>query len=273
MASATASASVVSSASPRASVTCRRLNTSRGRRGRCTAGLNTLAPKTWLSETVRSGAPRAPPFGAHWAAKTFCWRMRGMGHRFLVRRSPERNLAGRGASLSRCPNWPGHVAKAHRVVKYSVRAVRPRARLAGLRARRGPLRQDAVPPVRPQRSQATSYYAGTVVEFRRRPAAGEQPRDDPPGFRPGDHALRSGQQLRPALPQRRDQLRADLQRGPEGAPRRDRDLDQGRLRHVAGALRRVGLTQVPAGEPRAEPRADALGLRRHLLLAPLRSRD
>ena len=36
-------------------------------------------------------------------------------------------------------------------------------------------------------------------------------------------------------------------------PGRDRDLDQGRLRHVARAVRRVGLAQVPAGQPRAEP--------------------
>ncbi len=45
---------------------------------------------------------------------------------------------------------------------------------------------------------------------------------------------------------------------------------QGRLPHVAGALRRVGLAQVPAREPRPEPAADAPRLRRHLLLAPPR---
>ena len=40
-------------------------------------------------------------------------------------------------------------------------------------------------------------------------------------------------------------------------PYRDelRDLDQGRLRHVARPVRRVGLAQVPAREPRAEPRS------------------
>ena len=53
-------------------------------------------------------------------------------------------------------------------------------------------------------------------------------------------------------------------------PRRARDLDQGRLRHVAGPVRRVGLSQVPAREPRPEPAADGSRLRRHLLLAPLR---
>ena len=55
-------------------------------------------------------------------------------------------------------------------------------------------------------------------------------------------------------------------------PRRARHLDQGRLRHVAGPLRRVGLAQVPAREPRPEPRADGPRPRRHLLLAPLRPR-
>ena len=45
---------------------------------------------------------------------------------------------------------------------------------------------------------------------------------------------------------------------------------QGRLRHVARPVRRVGLAQVPdlVAGPVAEP--DGPGLRRHLLLAPLR---
>ena len=53
-------------------------------------------------------------------------------------------------------------------------------------------------------------------------------------------------------------------------PRRARHLDQGGLRHVAGAVRRVGLAQIPAGQPRPEPAPDGPGLRGHLLLAPLR---
>ena len=36
-------------------------------------------------------------------------------------------------------------------------------------------------------------------------------------------------------------------------PRRARDLDEGGLRHVARPVRRVGLAQVPAREPRPEP--------------------
>ena len=61
-----------------------------------------------------------------------------------------------------------------------------------------------------------------------------------------------------------------LRRRLPALPRRARDLDQGRLRHVAGAVRRVGLAQVSAREPRPEPAADGARLRRHLLLAPLR---
>ena len=53
-------------------------------------------------------------------------------------------------------------------------------------------------------------------------------------------------------------------------PRRAGHLDQGRLRHVARPVRRVGLAQVPARQPRPEPAAHGPRLRRHLLLAPLR---
>ena len=63
-----------------------------------------------------------------------------------------------------------------------------------------------------------------------------------------------------------------LRAGLPALPRRARDLDEGRLRHVAGPVRRVGLAQVPAREPRPEPCADGARLRRHLLLAPLRPR-
>ena len=61
-----------------------------------------------------------------------------------------------------------------------------------------------------------------------------------------------------------------LANGPSALPRRAHHLDQGRLRHVARAVRRVGLAQVPAGQPRPEPQAHGPRLRRHLLLAPPR---
>ena len=90
-------------------------------------------------------------------------------------------------------------------------------------------------------------------------------RDSPPRLRPGRHALRPGQQLRPAVRQRGDQLRPDHARGPAPIPRRADHLHQGRLRHVAGPLRRPGLAQVPAGQPGPVAAPDGPGVRRHLL--------
>ena len=58
--------------------------------------------------------------------------------------------------------------------------------------------------------------------------------------------------------------------GPARLSRRADHLDQGRLRHVAGTVRRPRLAQVPAGQPRPEPRPDGSRLRRHLLFPPRR---
>ena len=54
-------------------------------------------------------------------------------------------------------------------------------------------------------------------------------------------------------------------------PGRTGDLDQGRLPHVAGPLRRMGQPQVSLVEPRPEPQAHEARLCRHLLLASGRS--
>ena len=64
-------------------------------------------------------------------------------------------------------------------------------------------------------------------------------------------------------------LRDDL------APYRDELVisSEGGVRHVAGAVRRVGLAEVPAREPRPEPAAARPRVRRHLLLAPVRPGD
>ena len=92
-------------------------------------------------------------------------------------------------------------------------------------------------------------------------------------LRPGCDALRPRQQLRTAARLRRGDLRPHPGPRPAPLPRRTDHLHQGGLRDVAGPLRRLGLTQVPAREPRAEPAPHAPRLRRHLLLAPPRSRD
>ena len=73
----------------------------------------------------------------------------------------------------------------------------------------------------------------------------------------GRHPLRSCQQLRAALRLGRGQLRADLPPGLPPVPRRADHLHQGRLRHVARPVRRVGFAQVPPRQP--GPVADADG--------------
>ena len=85
------------------------------------------------------------------------------------------------------------------------------------------------------------------------------------GVRPRHHALRPRQQLRPALRHRGDQCGTDPPGGLRRPPRRAGHLDQGRLGHVARPVRRSGLAQVPAGQPRPEPVPARARLRRHLL--------
>ena len=141
-----------------------------------------------------------------------------------------------------------------------------------LRPRRGSLRADPLPPLRALRDRPARHLARAVAELRRRPAAGHAPRDPPPRLRPRHHPLRPGQQLRPALRRGGAQLRPHLRRGLQALPRRAHHLDQGGLGHVARAVRRPRLAQVPAGQPGPEPAAHGPGLRRHLLLTPRRPR-
>src|SRR4051812_35254746 len=49
-----------------------------GRRWRWTTGEKTFEPKTCAPGAVRSGVPRAFPFGCHWAAVTFVVLVRAM---------------------------------------------------------------------------------------------------------------------------------------------------------------------------------------------------
>ena len=65
-------------------------------------------------------------------------------------------------------------------------------------------------------------------------------------------------------------LRPDAGDRPRAVPGRARHLHEGGLGHVAGAVRRSRVAQVPARQPRSEPGAHGVGLRRHLLLAPPR---
>ena len=94
-----------------------------------------------------------------------------------------------------------------------------------------------LPPHRTQRPAAAAALVGAVAELRQRPAGGHPARDPAPRLRPGRDALRPGQQLRPSVRPRGGELRALDARGLRAVPRRARDLDQGRLRHVARPLR------------------------------------
>ena len=95
-------------------------------------------------------------------------------------------------------------------------------------------------------------------------------RDLPQGIRSRHHPFRPRQQLRPAGRNRRDSFRRYIAQGFRGLSRRADHLDQGRLRDVAGTLRRVGQPQIPALQPRPEPEAHGARLCRYLLFAPLR---
>ena len=124
--------------------------------------------------------------------------------------------------------------------------------------------------MRPLRTQAAGPLARPLAKFWRRSAPGGEPADHPSCVRPGHHPLRPGEQLRPTVRFGRTDLRPDPCHRPGRAPRRAGHLDEGRLRHVAGAVRRVELAEIPPGQPRSEPAANGPGVRRHLLLPPLR---
>ena len=94
--------------------------------------------------------------------------------------------------------------------------------------------------------------------------------DRPPRLRPRDHALRPGQQLRAAVRLGGGELRPPARDDLRALPRRARDLDEGRLRHVARPVRRVGVAQVPARLARPVALPAGRRLRRHLLFAPPR---
>ena len=125
-----------------------------------------------------------------------------------------------------------------------------------LRRRRRPLRADAVPPHRAQRAEAAGDLARALAQLRRRPAARDEPRDRPARVRPRRSRTSTSRTTtgRPtARPRRRSAGCCATDLAP--VPRRARRLDEGRLRHVARPVRRVGLAEVPAREPRPEPRA------------------
>src|SRR5581483_1676408 len=135
------------------------------------------------------------------------------------------------------------------------------------------LRPHALQPLRAQRPEAAGDLARALVELRRRPAARDEPRDRAARVRPRRHPLRPREQLRAAVRLGRAELRAAARAGPAALPRRAPHLDESGLGHVAWPVRRARLAEVPAREPRPEPRPDGARVRRHLLLAPVRPGD
>ena len=103
--------------------------------------------------------------------------------------------------------------------------------------------------------QAARDLAWALAQLRRDRPLETQPRHPAARVRPRRHALRPGEQLRPAVRLGRGELRPHPRAGLPAVPRRADDLDQGRVRHVAGPVRRVGLAEVPARLARPVARA------------------
>ena len=141
---------------------------------------------------------------------------------------------------------------------------------AALRRRPRALRRHRLPPHRAQRPAAARDQPGPLAQLRRRHALRHTARPRAPCLRPGRHAVRPGQQLRPALRLRRGELRAHHGQGPAAVPPRAGHHHEGRLGHVVGAVRLPRLAQVRARLARREPGAHGPRPRGHLLLAPLR---
>ena len=100
-----------------------------------------------------------------------------------------------------------------------------------------PDRYDAMPYRRCGRSglQLPARVARPLAQLRPRPAARRPARDGPARVRPRHHALRPGEQLRPAGRLGRGELRPPARDRPRALSRRADHLDEGRLRHVARA--------------------------------------
>ena len=106
---------------------------------------------------------------------------------------------------------------------------------------------------------------------------GDTPHSDearhlPEGVRSRDHPFRSRQQLWSAAGFGGGGVRRNPAHRFRRLARRDGHLHQGRLRHVARTLRRMGQPQISAVEPRPEPEAHGSRLCRYLLFASIRSR-
>ena len=133
------------------------------------------------------------------------------------------------------------------------RACGAAARIAAMAYRAADDRYDSMTYRRTGRSglDLPGDQPGAVAQLRRRRALRPAAGDPAARLRPRRHPLRPGQQLRPALRLRGDQLRPAPRRRLRPVPRRAGHLHQGRLRHVARPVRAGRRRpEVRAGQPR-----------------------
>ncbi len=133
------------------------------------------------------------------------------------------------------------------------------------------LRPDGVPALRPQRPPAAGALARPVAELRRRPAARD--RSARSSAAPSTSASpTSTWPTTTGRPTARPRRTSAGMLAEDFRPYRDELIISTKAGYDMwpGPYGELGLAQVPAGEPRPEPRADGARLRRHLLLAPLR---
>ena len=131
-----------------------------------------------------------------------------------------------------------------------------------------PLRLHALPPRRTQRAETPGHLPGPLAQLRRRQALRDPARHPAPRLRPRRHPLRPRQQLRPARRHAETNFGRHFRDDFRPVPRRTHHLHQGRLRHVARPVRRMGLPQIPARQPGPVAGPDGPGLRGHLLQPP-----
>src|SRR3569623_796473 len=127
--------------------------------------------------------------------------------------------------------------------------------------------------MRTKRARPAGNLAWAVAEFRRSGLVRNRPCGASPRVRSRRYALRSREQLRAAIWFRRGEFWTLDGGRLSTVSRRADHLDLGRLRHVAGTLRRRRFAQISAREPGPEPQANGARPCRHLLFAPGRSDD
>ncbi|MPN24652.1 hypothetical protein SDC9_172054 [bioreactor metagenome] len=120
------------------------------------------------------------------------------------------------------------------------------------------------------RPETSGRLARTLAQLRQRRCVRQRPGDGADRVRPRHHPFRPGEQLRPGTRFGRTHLRPDPETGPDAVSRRTGDFQQGGIHDVAGALRRLGVAQVPDFQLRPEFETDGAGVCGRVLPPPSR---